>query len=220
MIAHRFARPFPRRLASAAVASALVAATLSLSGCFPLAATGVAVGVLAATDRRTIGTQTEDTGIEVKAASRLREELKNAGGISVTSFNRKVLITGQVIDDTTRQAAERIVAGVENVRSVHNELQVSGRVSLGTTASDATISTRVKAAFVDAKDLQANTVKVVTEAGVVYLMGIVSRAEGDRAAQVASRVSGVTRVVTVFEYASADEIARIERRSAQESQAK
>jgi len=78
----------------------------------------------------------------------------------------------------------------------------------------------VKAAFVDAKDLQANTVKVVTEAGVVYLMGIVSRAEGDRAAQVASRVSGVTRVVTVFEYASADEIARIERRSAQESQAK
>ncbi|HOA94664.1 MAG TPA: BON domain-containing protein [Quisquiliibacterium sp.] len=220
MIAHRSARPFPRRLASAAVASALVAATLSLSGCFPLAATGVAVGVLAATDRRTIGTQTEDTGIEVKAASRLREELKNAGGISVTSFNRKVLITGQVIDDTTRQAAERIVAGVENVRSVHNELQVSGRVSLGTTASDATISTRVKAAFVDAKDLQANTVKVVTEAGVVYLMGIVSRAEGDRAAQVASRVSGVTRVVTVFEYASADEIARIERRSAQESQAK
>jgi osmotically-inducible protein OsmY len=220
MIAHRSARPFPRRLASAAVASALVAATLSLSGCFPLAATGVAVGVLAATDRRTIGTQTEDTGIEVKAASRLREELKNAGGISVTSFNRKVLITGQVIDDTTRQAAERIVAGVENVRSVHNELQVSGRVSLVTTASDATISTRVKAAFVDAKDLQANTVKVVTEAGVVYLMGIVSRAEGDRAAQVASRVSGVTRVVTVFEYASADEIARIERRSAQESQAK
>ncbi len=220
MIAHRSARPFPRRLASAAVASALVAATLSLSGCFPLAATGVAVGVLAATDRRTIGTQTEDTGIEVTAASRLREELKNAGGISVTSFNRKVLITGQVIDDTTRQAAERIVAGVENVRSVHNELQVSGRVSLGTTASDATISTRVKAAFVDAKDLQANTVKVVTEAGVVYLMGIVSRAEGDRAAQVASRVSGVTRVVTVFEYASADEIARIERRSAQESQAK
>ncbi len=220
MIAHRSARPFPRRLASAAVASALVAATLSLSGCFPLAATWVAVGVLAATDRRTIGTQTEDTGIEVKAASRLREELKNAGGISVTSFNRKVLITGQVIDDTTRQAAERIVAGVENVRSVHNELQVSGRVSLGTTASDATISTRVKAAFVDAKDLQANTVKVVTEAGVVYLMGIVSRAEGDRAAQVASRVSGVTRVVMVFEYASANQIARIERRSAQEFQAK
>ena len=118
------------------------------------------------------------------------------------------------------QAAGRIVGGVENVRWVHNELQVRGRVSLGTTASDATISTRVKAAFVDAKDLQANTVKVVTEAGVVYLMGIVSRAEGDRAAQVASRVSGVTRVVTVFEYASADEIARIERRSAQESQAK
>ena len=109
---------------------------------------------------------------------------------------------------------------VENVRSVHNELQVSGRVSLGTSASDATITTRVKAAFLDAKDLQSNTIKVVTEAGVVYLMGIVSRAEGDRAAQTASRVSGVTRVVTMFEYATADEIARIERRPAQEPAAR
>jgi len=215
MIAHPIARSIPGRLAGAALASTLVVATLSLTGCFPLAATGVAVGALAATDRRTIGTQTEDTGIELKAAARLRDELKNTGGISVTSFNRKVLITGQVIDETTKQTAERVVASVENVRSVHNELQVSGRVSLGTSASDATITTRVKAAFVDAKDLQSNTVKVVTEAGVVYLMGIVTRAEGDRAAQVASRVSGVTRVVTTFEYATADEIARIERRTAQ-----
>ncbi len=220
MIAHRIGRSIPRRLATTALVSALVTATLSLTGCFPLAATGVAVGALAATDRRTIGTQTEDTGIELKAQSRLREELRNVGGIGVTSFNRKVLITGQVIDEAAKQSAERIVAGVENVRSVHNELQVSGRVSLGTSASDATITTRVKAAFLDAKDLQSNTVKVVTEAGVVYLMGIVSRAEGDRAAQTASRVSGVTRVVTVFEYATADEIARIERRPAQEPAAR
>ena len=124
MIAHRIGRSIPRRLATTALVSSLVAATLSLSGCFPLAATGVAVGALAATDRRTIGTQTEDTGIELKAHSRLREELRNVGGIGVTSFNRKVLITGQVIDEAAKQAAERIVAGVENVRSVHNELQV------------------------------------------------------------------------------------------------
>ena len=200
MIAHRSARPFPRRLASAAVASALVAATLSLSGCFPLAATGVAVGVLAATDRRTIGTQTEDTGIEVKAASRLREELKNAGGISVTSFNRKVLLTGQVAEAETKTRVEQIVKGLPNVSGVHNELQVSGRTGLGAATADTAVTAKVKTALIEDKDVPANSIKVVTESSVVYLMGLVSRNEGDRAARVASRVSGVTRVVTLFEY--------------------
>jgi osmotically-inducible protein OsmY len=198
-------------LSRAAIAGSLVASTLALSGCFPLAATGVAVGALAATDRRTIGTQTEDTGIEVKAAAQLRQQLADAGGIAVTSYNRKVLLTGQVPDERTRTEAASIVGRVDNVLSVHNELKVSGRVSLGTAAADTSITTRVKAALIDARDVQANTIKVVTEAGIVYLMGIVTRAEGDRAAQVASRVSGVQRVVTVFEYVTADELARIER---------
>ncbi len=215
MSANRTARSLSRSFATAAVLSSLVAANLSLTGCVGLAAAGFAVGAMAVADRRTVGTQTEDTGIEVKANTRLEQELKNAGGIAITSFNRKVLLTGQVLDEATRQSAERIVRSVENVRSVHNELRVSGRVSFSTTANDAGITTRVKGAFVDAKDLQSNTLKVVTEAGVVYLMGIVTQAEGDRAAQVASRVSGVSRVVTVFEYATPDEIARIERRAAE-----
>jgi osmotically-inducible protein OsmY len=147
----------------------------------------------------------------VKAAAQLPQLLADAGGIAVTSYNRKVLLTGQVPDERTRTEAASIVGRVDNVLSVHNELKVSGRVSLGTAAADTSITTRVKAALIDARDVQANTIKVVTEAGIVYLMGIVTRAEGDRAAQVASRVSGVQRVVTVFEYVTADELARIER---------
>ena len=169
------------------------------------------MGTLAATDRRTLGAQTEDTGIEVKAATQLRQQLPDAGGISVTSFNRKVLLTGQVLDERSRAQAASIVGRIENVTSVHNELQVAGRVSMGTSAADTSITARVKATMIDSRDIQATTIKVVTEAGVVYLMGIVTRAEGDRAAQVASRVAGVQRVVTVFEYVTPDELARIER---------
>lgn len=198
-------------LSRAAVVGSLVGSTLALSGCFPLAATGVVVGAMAANDRRTIGAQTEDTGIEVKAAAQLRQQLTDAGGIGVTSFNRKVLLTGQVLEERSRTEAAAIVGKLDNVRSVHNELQVAGRVSLGTSAADTSITARVKAMLIEARDIQATTIKVVTEAGVVYLMGIVTRAEGDRAAQVASRVAGVQRVVTVFEYVSADELARIER---------
>lgn len=198
-------------LSRAAIVGSLVASTLALSGCFPLAATGVVVGTLAAADRRTIGAQTEDTGIEVKAAAQLRQQLSDAGGISVTSYNRKVLLTGQVLDERTRSEAGAIVGRIDNVKAVHNELKVSGRVSLGTSAADTSITARVKAALIEARDIQGNTIKVVTEAGVVHLMGIVTRAEGDRAAMVASRVSGVQRVVTVFEYVTADELARIER---------
>lgn len=194
-----------------ALVGALIAGTLSLAGCFTLAATGAVVGGLAAIDRRTVGAQTEDTGIEVKATSQFSQQLGGSGGISVTSFNRKVLLTGQVADEQTRRQAGEIVSKLDNVRSVHNELAVSGRVSLGTSAADTSITTRVKTALIEAKDIQANTIKVVTEAGVVYLMGIVTRAEGDRVAQVASRVGGVTRVVTVFEYVTPDDLARIER---------
>lgn len=198
-------------LSRAVVVGSLVGSTLAMSGCFPLAATGVVVGTLAATDRRTIGAQTEDTGIEVKAAAQLRQQLSDAGGISVTSFNRKVLLTGQVPDERSRTEAAAVVGKLDNVLSVHNELQVAGRASMTSEAADTSITARVKAMLIEARDLQANTIKVVTEAGVVYLMGVVTRAEGDRAAQVASRVAGVQRVVTVFEYVTADELARIER---------
>lgn len=185
---------------------AVLAASIGASGCVPVVATGAAVGTLAALDRRTVGAQTEDQAIELKAAMQIRERI--GSGVSVTSYNRKVLLTGQVANENDKRTAEAIVADIANVRSIHNELQVSGVPSLSTSAADAAITARVKAAFVDAKDLQANTIKVVTEAGTVFLMGLVSRREADRAANVASRVAGVQRVVTVFEYITEEEAAR------------
>ncbi len=185
---------------------AVLAASVGASGCIPVVATGAAVGTLAVLDRRTVGAQTEDQAIELKAAMQIRERI--GSGVSVTSYNRKVLLTGQVANERDKRAAEAVVAGLPNVRSIHNELQVSGVPSLSTSAADAAITARVKAAFVDSQDLQANTVKVVTEAGTVYLMGLVSRREAERAANVASRVAGVQRVVTVFEYITEEEVAR------------
>jgi osmotically-inducible protein OsmY len=190
-------------------AAALLASVLAAPGCVPLVATGAAVGTLAALDRRTLGAQTEDQEIEVRAASRMRDVLKQPGGVSVTSFNRKVLLTGQVASEDDKRAAEAAVAALPNVRSIHNELQVLGRPSLATSAADTSITARVKAALVDAQDLHANVIKVVTESGTVYLMGLVSRREAERAAQVASRVAGVQRVVTVFEYITEEEVKRV-----------
>ncbi|NLD69376.1 MAG: BON domain-containing protein [Limnobacter sp.] len=198
-----------------AVAGALIVSTLALSGCFPLAATGVAVGTLAAMDRRTIGAQTEDQEIELRARGQLSQAIEQSSGISVTSYNRKVLLSGQVASTQDKARAEQIVAALPNVRSVHNELQVLGRPSFTTTAADTSITARVKTALIEAPDLHANTIKVVTESGTVYLMGLVSEREAARAAQVASRVSGVQRVVTVFELISEEE-ARASTKAAQQ----
>jgi osmotically-inducible protein OsmY len=194
------------------VAKILVVGALasSLSGCIGLVLTGAAVGVLAVTDRRTIGAQTEDQGIEFKASDVIRTRLNSSGGISVTSFNRKVLISGQVLDEQTKREAESLVSKVDNVKGVFNELAVSGRASFGTNTVDAAITTKVKAFFLEASDLSPNVFKVVTESGVVYLMGITTQREGLRAAEVASRVSGVSKVVTLFEYVTDEELAKIE----------
>lgn len=202
--------PILRRL----VIFGLVITTLQgLAGCFPLVAAGAATGVMATLDRRTFGAQTEDQAIELKASSRFNDEVLRASRIGVTSYNRKVLLTGQVNDERIKAAAEAAVAGMPNVGSVHNELFVGAAPGLAAAASDTTITARVRAALIEARDLQSNAFKVVTESGTVYLMGLVTRREGDRGAQVASRVGGVNRVVTVFEYLSEDELARIERRS-------
>lgn len=190
----------------ALLVATVIGASLGASGCFPVVATGAAVGTLAAIDRRTVGAQTEDQAIELKAALQIRERI--GSGVSITSYNRKVLLTGQVANEADRRTAEAIVADLPNVRSIHNELQIAGVRSLSTSAADAAITARVKAALIDAPDLQANTIKVVTEAGTVYLMGLVSPREAERAAQVASRVGGVQRVVTVFEFITEEEVQR------------
>ena len=189
-----------RSWARLSILAAALGASVYLSACVPLVVTGAAVGAMAATDRRTLGAQTDDQAIELKALGQVRDSVARTGGVSITSYNRKVLLTGQVSDEETKSKVEKVVAGLPNVRGVQNELQIAGRVGLGTTTNDTALTARVKAAMIEDRDLNSQTIKVVTEAGVVYLMGMVSRAEGDRAARVASRVSGVMRVVTVFEY--------------------
>ena len=192
------------------LASTLACSALSLTACFPLVATGFAVGVLATADRRTYGAQTDDQAIELKASGRLNDSDRKLGGIGVTSYNRKVLLTGQVLNEDDKKLAEQIVSRIENVRSIHNELTVSGRTSLGVAASDTTTTAKVKTSLFDSKEVQANTIKVVTEASVVYLMGVVTQREAARAAQIASGVSGVAKVITVFEVVSDAELERIQ----------
>jgi osmotically-inducible protein OsmY len=198
-----------RRLA---VVAALIGSTLAASGCFPLAATGMAVGAMAALDRRTVGAQTEDTEIELRAAGRMSDAIKGSRGVAITSYNRRVLLTGQVPDEAAKADAERTIRQIPGVREVHNELEMANRVAFSTTANDTAITARVKAGFLEQKALNTNAVKVVTENGVVYLMGLLTEREGPAYASVASRVPGVRRVVTLFEYISDEELARINAR--------
>ncbi len=190
--------------------AAVAAAAVLLSGCVvvpPLLVGGAVVGGgMVATDRRTAGIQLEDQTIEFRAAARVRE-LATLGQVSVNSYNRVVLITGEVPSATERTRAEEAVAKVENVRGVVNELVVAGNSSLSSRSADTVLATKVKATLVDAKDLSANAFKVVAERRVVYLMGRVTPREAERGAELASRVSGVERVVKMFELVSEADLA-------------
>ena len=195
------------RISSAALAAAALAG--SLAGCAPLVIGGGAVvGTLMATDRRTTGTQVEDEGIEMRTASRIRETLGDRVHVNVTSYNRQVLLTGEVPTAADGQKVEQIAQGVDNVRSVVNDLGVMPASSLTQRSRDAFISTKVRASLVDAKDLSANAFKVVTERGVVYLMGRVTQREAKRSAEIARGVDGVRKVVRVFEVVSEEELIR------------
>ena len=186
---------------------ALVSLSVGMTACAPVVLGTAAVGsVLVATDRRTSGIQLEDEGIELRANARLREALGDKHHINVTSYNRQVLLTGEVAAAADRQRAEQVVARVENVRSVVNELAATPNSSLSQRSNDAIITGKVKASMVDAKDMQANAFKVVTERGAVYLMGRVTQREATRATEVARGVSGVSKVVRVFEYITEDEL--------------
>ena len=195
-----------RRLTHAVALTVLVAA---LSGCAPLILGGAMVGSgLVITDRRTTGIQVEDQSIEFKAAARVRE-LATLGRVDATSYNRIVLLTGEVPAAADRMAVEKVVAGVENVRSVVNELTVGDKPSLVARSTDAVLAGKVKATFVDTKDVQANAYKVVAERGVVYLMGRVSEREAQRGTEIARSVSGVQKVVRVFEILTEAELATL-----------
>lgn len=181
----------------------------ALQGCFPLVAGGVGAGAAMAADRRTSGAYVEDEGIEWRAASAIRDRLGDAVHVNVTSYNRNVLLTGEAPSEGHRAEIERVVSRVPNVRGITNEVQVSGISSLTSRSSDAVTTSKVKARFVDAATFGAHHVKVVTEAGTVYLLGLVTRREADAATDIARTTSGVRKVVRVFEYISDDEARRL-----------
>ncbi len=184
--------------------------SVTLSACFPLVAGGVAGGALVATDRRTSGAQLEDEGIELRAASRIRNNaVDQRVHVNLTSYNRQVLITGEVPNEQDKQQVEQIVARVENVNSVVNELAIMGNSTLAQRSSDVLITGRVKAAILDARDLQLNAFKVVTERGTTYLMGRVTQREADRATEMVRATPGVQKVVRIFELIAEQDIARM-----------
>lgn len=177
----------------------VVAISPALQGCFPLVATGVGAGVLAAEDRRTTGTYVEDQSIEIKAAGRLDATLKDRAHVNVTSYNRNVLLTGEARDEQVKAQAESVVREVPQVRNVINELAIRPNRPLASYANDAYLTSKVKARMLEAQKFQINHVKVVSEDGVVYLLGLVTRKEAEDAAEIARTTSGVSKVVKVFE---------------------
>ena len=193
------------RLTAALALTAVFAG--ALSACAPLIIGGAVLGTgLVATDRRSTGTQIDDEAIELRAGSRIRE-LATLGQVSVTSFNRLVLLTGEVPAAAERTAVEQAVARVDGVRSVVNEIVVAPNSAFSSRSADGILSTKVKATLLDAKDVQANAYKVVAERRVVYLMGRVTEREANRGAELASQVSGVEKVVKVFEVVSEKDLA-------------
>jgi osmotically-inducible protein OsmY len=175
-----------------------LAAVPLLQGCFPLVATGVGATALIAADRRTAGVYIEDENIELKAIGRLHD-IPDAH-VSATSFNERVLLTGQVPDEATKKRVQEAIRTIPSVREVVDETVIAGASSLASRGNDALITSNVKARMLKYAKSQPNWVKVITEAGTVYLMGLVTHAEGKEAIDIARNTSGVSRVVAEFEY--------------------
>lgn len=203
----RAARPWAVPLAAALLASTM------LSGCAVLIGGAVVGGAMVATDRRTTGSQVDDETIELKANNRMNEAFGDRARVSTTSYNRMVLLTGEVPTDADKTTAEQAVARIDNVQSVVNELSVGPINTFSEKSKDAFITAKVKASLVDAKDLFANSIKVVTHRGTVYLMGRVTEREANRATEVARGVSGVVKVVRVFEVLTEAELANTQPKS-------
>jgi osmotically-inducible protein OsmY len=196
-------QPLMRPLTKAVLCVALLG---SLSGCVGLMVGGAAMGAVATADRRTLGAQTEDKAIAVKAELRVPRITGEDAHVNVSAYNRKVLLTGEVKDEAMKAAVEREVRAIDNVESVINELVIAGPSSYTSRSSDALITTKVKASLVDMKTISAVSFKVVTERGTVYLMGRVTPREGQVAADVTKGVSGVQQVVKILEYITEEEL--------------
>lgn len=200
--------------------AALVLGTVlagSLQGCFPLVVGATAVGTLAATDRRTVGAQTEDKSIELKGEGRAKKITGDAGRVAVTSYNRMVLLTGEVKDEAMKAEVQRQVATIDNVRSIENDLAVAPVSSVGARSNDLLITSKVKAAIIDTKDLYVNSFLIHTDRSVVYLLGRVTQREAKLAAEVARNTGGVRKVVTLFEFISEEDLSELQAKPAPDS---
>ena len=192
-----------RPLATALLCGAMLT---SLTGCIELMVGGAVMGGVAAADRRTLGAQTEDKAITVKGEAKLPGLVGDAGHVNVTSFNRNVLLTGEVRDEAMKQSVEREIRNIPGVEGVTNEMVIAGPASYTSRSNDALITTKVKASLVDMKTISAASFKVVTENGTVFLMGRVTQREGTVAADVARGVGGVQKVVKLLDYISEEEL--------------
>ncbi len=201
----------------------LIAATVAvltlpfLQGCVPVVATGIGAGALMITDRRAGETYLADEAIEIRALNRINEKFGDKAHINVTSYNMKVLLTGEVPDEGARAEAEKVVAPVVNVKGITNELIVGTISSFSARSNDTYITSKVKARFIDANKFQANHVKVVTEAATVFLLGLVTRKEADDATEIARTTAGVKKVVRVFEYIEFKDAQRLDNRPAEDA---
>ncbi|MDO9206410.1 BON domain-containing protein [Methylotenera sp.] len=179
----------------------LSAALISqITACVPVVVGGAAAGGAMAADRRTSGIFVEDQNIELKAIKKMETNLGEDAHVNVTSYNRNVLLTGEVPIAESKTKAESLIKEIANIRAITNEITVGPKSTLGSRSNDSYITTKIKTKFVTENKFPANYVKVVTENGVVYLLGIVSSAEADAAAEIARNTEGVTKVVKVFEY--------------------
>lgn len=178
--------------------AALVLAS-QISACVPVVVGGAAAGGVMAADRRTTGTYVEDENIELKAAKDIYSSLGEEAHVNITSFKGNVLLTGEVPDENAKTKAGDMILAIENVRSLTNELTIGPKTSISSRTNDAYLTSKVKAQFVSENRFPANYVKVVTENGIVYLLGLVTQKEADSAAEIARNTSGVSKVVKVFE---------------------
>lgn len=199
---------FPGRLTVAVLSLAAAAATLS--ACAPLAVGGAALtGAMVVGDRRSSGAQLDDQGIELRAANRLRDQMGTRARINVTSYNRRLLLTGEVANANDKALAETVGKQVDNVLMVYNELGIANSPTFTEKAEDSLLTGKVKAGLLDTKQISANSFKVVSERGTVFLMGRVTQREADIATQVARTTKGAQRVVRVLEIITEEELAKI-----------
>jgi osmotically-inducible protein OsmY len=191
------------------VSGAALLLSLCLNACAPIMVAGFAGSAMVATDRRTSGAQLEDETIELRSSARIRDNLGEKVHVNVTSYNRQVLLTGEVATERDKQSVVSLVEKVENVKAVVNELSVMPPTNLSSRSNDLIVTGKIKASLVDSRDLFANAFKIVTERNTVYVMGRVTQREANSATNVIRNVSGVNKVVRLFEIISEEELSRM-----------